>query len=117
MVTLNKSHLIQNKISEVESELVFMTELKDQLSGFLKRIQKIVILLNPFKEHSNVETICQVQQVSSRYTMESERDVHSMTLNDSDKEAQAVEGEKEDNSGGEIDETDRYELDDNVELF
>ena len=127
-ISRESSIAINDEILTVESNLSFLTEMKSQISGCLKRLQDVVIELESFSDGSTDE----FEQIAERYTMDTERGVHNRTFcgtddfKDSSKERPKNEMDmpevhEQPNDGifdltAEDDEDSDY-LGDNVELF
>jgi len=95
---------LKEKISGVESRLVFMDRMKSQIEECLQKMDAIFKDLAPFVD--NEKYLSDLNRLKSRYTMEIERDIHQRSLKNS--------GDVLEDAGKHMD---FNELGDNIELF
>ena len=99
---------LKKKISEVESGLGFLTDMKCNLEKCLNRMSDIVDNLSPFLSN-NHNRIADLAKIKDRYTMEVERDIHQRSIGKDDGSRIKIIKDTQDDIYG--------ELGDNVELF
>jgi chromosome segregation ATPase len=98
---------LKKMIWNADSDLSFLDDLIARLNEYHAELEELLGLLDPFKSQIS-EQDHEIDQISDRYTMKVEREIHDMVFNETDNRV----------GGNAHNETaDNDDLGDNIELF
>lgn len=119
-LSFERTMALKEEILNIKSNLVFLDEIKDDLTRYLHKVEDIINILKPFSTAEEKKEDHRFEDIAGRYTMESERAVHEVALKG---ESDSTGITKDNNTppkgspGTDKKEKDIDDLGDNVELF